>query len=66
MRLSLIVGALLLCFSMTLGCGSVGKEFNLDQVQTIENGKTTREDIASHIRTAVQSRRPEQPSYMGL
>ena len=46
MRLSLIAAALLLCFSMTVGCGSVGKEFNLDQVQTIENGKTTREDIA--------------------
>jgi outer membrane protein assembly factor BamE (lipoprotein component of BamABCDE complex) len=46
MRLFLIFGALLLCFSMTLGCGTLGKQFNMDQVQTIENGKTTREDIA--------------------
>jgi len=46
MRPFLIFGALLLCFSLTLGCGTVGKEFNMDQVQTIQNGKTTREDIA--------------------
>jgi outer membrane protein assembly factor BamE (lipoprotein component of BamABCDE complex) len=46
MRPFLIFGALLLCFSMTLGCGTLGKQFDMDQVQTIENGKTTREDIA--------------------
>lgn len=46
MRPLLILGASLLCFSMIVGCGTVGKEFSMDQAQTIENGKTTREDIA--------------------
>lgn len=31
---------------MTLGCGTVGKEFDIEQAKSIENGKTTREDIA--------------------
>ena len=46
MRLLLILGTLLLCFSFTLGCGTVGNDFDMEQAQTIENGKTTREDIA--------------------
>ena len=46
MRPFLIFGALLFCFSMTLGCGTLGNKFDLNQVETIENGKTTREDIA--------------------
>ena len=46
MRPLLILGALLLCFSMTLGCGTVGTDFDIEQAQTIQNGKTTREDIA--------------------
>ena len=46
MRPLLILGILFLCFSWTLGCGSVGKDFDMEQAQTIQNGKTTREDIA--------------------
>ena len=46
MRPLLILGTLFLCFSWTLGCGTVGKDFDMEQAQTIENGKTTREDIA--------------------
>ncbi len=46
MRQLLILGASLLCFSMALGCGTVGKDFDIEQAQTIQNGKTTREDIA--------------------
>ncbi|MDH5457271.1 MAG: outer membrane protein assembly factor BamE [Nitrospinota bacterium] len=46
MKPLLILGTLLLCFTMTLGCGTVGKDFDIEQAQTIENGKTTREDIA--------------------
>jgi outer membrane protein assembly factor BamE (lipoprotein component of BamABCDE complex) len=46
MRPLLILVTLLLCFSWTLGCGTVGKDFDMEQAQAIENGKTTREDIA--------------------
>jgi outer membrane protein assembly factor BamE (lipoprotein component of BamABCDE complex) len=46
MKPLLILGTLLLCFTLTLGCGTVGKDFDMGQAQTIENGKTTREDIA--------------------
>ncbi|MDH5763478.1 MAG: hypothetical protein OEZ51_10875 [Nitrospinota bacterium] len=46
MRPLLILGVLLLCLSWTVGCGTVGKDFDIDAAQTIENGKTTREDIA--------------------
>lgn len=46
MRPLLILGVLMLCFSWTIGCGTVGKDFNIDQAQSIQNGKTTREDIA--------------------
>ena len=46
MKRLLILAALSLCISMTLGCGTLGKEFDFDKAQSIENGKTTREDIA--------------------
>lgn len=46
MRPLLILGVLFLSFSWTLGCGTVGKDFDMDQAKAIENGKTTREDIA--------------------
>ena len=46
MRPLLILGILFLSFSWTLGCGTVGKDFDMEQAKTIENGKTTREDIA--------------------
>ena len=46
MKPLLILGTLLLCFTLTLGCGTVGKDFDMEQAKTIENGKTTREDIA--------------------
>lgn len=46
MKLLLILGALFLCFSWNLGCGTVGKDFDIKQAQTIQNGKTTKEDIA--------------------
>jgi len=46
MRPLLILGVLFLSFSWTLGCGTVGKDFDMEQAKTIENGKTTREDIA--------------------
>lgn len=46
MRPLLILGILFLSFSWTFGCGTVGKDFDMEQAKTIENGKTTREDIA--------------------
>lgn len=46
MRPLLILGTLFLCFSWTLGCGTVGKDFDMRQAQAIQNGKTTREDIS--------------------
>ena len=46
MRLLLILGTLFLGFSWTLGCGTVGKDFDMEQTKTIQNGITTREDIA--------------------
>lgn len=46
MKPFLILATLSLCLSMTLGCGTVGKEFDIEQAKSIENGKTTREDIA--------------------
>ena len=45
MRPLLILGVLFLSFSWTLGCGTVGKDFDMEQAKTIENGKTTREAI---------------------
>ena len=56
---------------MTLGCGTVGKEFDLEQTQAIENGKTTREDIAlifgQPFKVGVQNSHPiwiyEQSKY---
>jgi outer membrane protein assembly factor BamE (lipoprotein component of BamABCDE complex) len=46
MKPFLILATLSLCLSMTLGCGTVGNEFDMEQAKAIENGKTTREDIA--------------------
>ncbi len=71
MRPFLILGALLLCFSMTLGCGTVGKEFDIGQVESIKNGLTTREDIAltfgQPFKVGVQNSHPiwvyEQSKY---
>ncbi len=74
MRPLLILGALLLCFSLTLGCGTVGKDFNIDQAQSIQNGKTTREDIAlmfgEPFKVGVQNSHPiwvyEQNKYRAI
>lgn len=46
MRPLLILATLFLCLSWTLGCGTVGKDFDIAKAQTIENGKTTKVDIA--------------------
>jgi len=46
MRPFLILGTFFLFFSWTLGCGTVGKDFDMEQAKTIQNGITTREDIA--------------------
>ncbi len=46
MKPLLILGILFFCFSWTLGCGTHGKDFDMEQAKTIQNGKTTREDIA--------------------
>lgn len=74
MRLLLILGALLLCFPMTLGCGTVGNDFDIEQAQTIQNGKTTREDIAlmfdEPFKIGVQNGHPiwiyEQNKYQAI
>ena len=62
MRSLLICGTLLLCLSWVAGCGTVGKDFSLEQAQAIENGKTTREDIAvmfgEPFKTGVQNGHP--------
>ena len=71
MKPLLILAALSLCFSMTLGCGTVGKEFDMGQAKAIENGKTTREDIAltfgQPFKVGVQNSHPiwvyEQSKY---
>ncbi len=74
MRPLLILGALFLCFSLTLGCGTVGKDFDMEQAQTIQNGKTTREDIAlmfgEPFKVGVQNSHPiwvyEQNKYRAI
>jgi len=74
MRPLLILGTLLICFSLTLGCGSVGKDFDVEQAQTIQNGKTTREDIAlmfgEPFKVGVQNSHPiwvyEQNKYRAI
>ena len=71
MRPLLILGILFLSFSWTLGCGTVGKDFDMEQAQTIQNGKTTREDIAlmfgEPFKVGVQNSHPiwiyEQSKY---
>ena len=71
MKPFLILAALSLCFSMALGCGTVGKEFDMEQAQAIQNGKTTREDIAltfgQPFKVGVQNSHPiwiyEQSKY---
>ncbi|MDH3256542.1 MAG: outer membrane protein assembly factor BamE [Nitrospinota bacterium] len=74
MRPLLILVTLLLSLSWTLGCGTVGKDFDIDQAQTIQNGKTTREDIAlmfgEPFKVGVQNSRPiwiyEQNKYRAI
>ena len=70
MRPFLTFGALLVCFSMTLGCGTLGKKFDMDQVKTIENGKTTREDIAltfgQPFKVGVQNTRASAADSLGV
>jgi len=74
MRLFLILGALLLCLSLTLGCGTVGKDFDIEKARTIENGKTTKEDIAQMFgepfKTGIQNGHPiwiyEQNKYKAV
>jgi outer membrane protein assembly factor BamE (lipoprotein component of BamABCDE complex) len=74
MRPLLILGALFLCFSWTLGCGTVGKDFNIEQAQEIQNGKTTRADIAlmfgEPFKVGVQNSHPiwvyEQNKYRAI
>ena len=74
MKPLLILVALFLCFSLTLGCGTVGKDFDMEQAQTIENGKTTREDIAlmfgEPFKVGVQNSHPiwvyERSKYKAL
>lgn len=74
MRPLLILVTLLLSFSWTLGCGTVGKDFDMEQAQAIENGKTTREDIAlmfgEPFKVGVQNSHPiwvyERSKYKAL
>ena len=74
MKPLLILGALIISFSMTLGCGTVGKDFDMTQAQTIQNGKTTREDIAlmfgQPFKVGVQNSHPiwiyEQSKYQAI
>jgi outer membrane protein assembly factor BamE (lipoprotein component of BamABCDE complex) len=74
MKTLLILGALFLCFSWTLGCGTVGKDFDIEKAQTIKNGQTTREDIAlmfgEPFKVGVQNSHPiwvyEQNKYRAL
>ncbi len=74
MRPFLILGALFLCLSWTLGCGTVGKDFDIEKARSIENGKTTREDIAQMFgkpfKTGIQNGHPiwiyEQSKYKAV
>ena len=74
MRPLLILGALFLCLSWTLGCGTVGKDFDIEKARTIENGKTTKEDIArmfgEPFKTGIQNGHPiwiyEQNKYQAV
>ncbi len=62
MRPFLILGALFLCLSWTIGCGTVGTDFDIEKAQSIENGKTTKEDIAQMFgepfKTGIQNGHP--------
>lgn len=74
MRPLLILGTLILCLSWTLGCGTVGKDFDIGQAQSIENGKTTKEEIAEMFgepfKTGIQNGYPiwiyEQNQYKAV
>ncbi len=62
MRPLLILVTLLLCFTWIAGCGTVGSDFSVERAQSIENGKTTKEDIAQMFgepfKTGIQNGHP--------
>ena len=74
MRSLLICGTLFLCLAWVAACGTVGSDFSVEQAHSIENGKTTKEDIAQMFgepfKTGVQNGHPiwiyEQNKYRAL
>lgn len=74
MRPLLILVALLLCPTWIAGCGTVGSDFSVERAQSIENGKTTKEDIAQMFgepfKTGIQNGHPvwiyEQSKYRAM
>ncbi len=69
-----ILVALLLCLTWIAGCGTVGSDFSVEQAHSIENGKTTKEDIAQMFgepfKTGIQNGHPiwiyEQNKYKAM
>ncbi len=62
MRPLFILVAFLLGLTWIAGCGTVGSDFSVERAQSIENGKTTKEDIAQMFgepfKTGIQNGHP--------
>ena len=58
----ILLFVLITCMAVMSGCGSVGKDFDIEMAQTIQNGKTTQSDIkkmfGSPFKTGVQNGNP--------
>ncbi|NIP99058.1 MAG: outer membrane protein assembly factor BamE [Nitrospinaceae bacterium] len=58
----LIYGVMFFCLSWMVGCGTHGQDFDIDQAQSIEKGKTTKDDIVTMFgepfKTGVQNGHP--------
>ena len=75
MRSLLICGTLFFCLAWIAGCGTMGgSDFSVERAHSIENGKTTKEDIAQMFgepfKTGVQNGHPiwiyEQNKYRAI
>lgn len=74
MRPLLILGVLFVCLSWTLGCGTVGHDFDIEKARNIQNGVTTKEQIADMFgkpfKTGIQNGNPiwvyEQSKYKAV
>ena len=74
MRPLLILGALLFLLAGTVGCGTVGTDFDIGRAHDIKNGKTTKDEIAQMFgepfKTGIQNGHPvwiyEQNQYKAI